>query len=421
MCRSGADFAGSGAAISGSAKGRSLSKSEGAAAAAMSAPALPSLESGETGGASRTGSGATNGSGAATISAALTGGGVNPWLGSRMGYSCECWLRDSRGAIESESSGSALMRVMESESPIAGSMAAPKRTWAFSGTNFCKRCIRSSISNSVRSSPPERWTSTVWASLSSAPWSSSGLLSAFFKALAARSLPSARPEPKRQRERFVRSALTSSSSPTLIKPGRTTRRMTALIDSQIMWSAAEKASWMPCLARTSSPMRLLSKVTSALDRTASSLSAVSAWSRRRLPSKANGMVAKTTTKAPSSRAMRVTMGAAPEPVPPPRPVQRKTIRRSLIEARIWSSASITAWWPSSGSPPEPRPFVRFTPSWIFSRARQAESVRRSVLRASNSEPSMPSSATRSNMLAPAPPRPMIFTEEAGIVCLGSRV
>ena len=384
----------------------------------MTAPALPNRE---TSGSSRTGSGATNDSGAATISAAFAGGGVNSWLASRMGFSRECWLRDFRGAMESESSGSALIRVMESESPIAGSMAAPKSMWAFSGTNFCKRCIRSSISNSVRSSPPERWTSTVWASLRSAPWSSSGLLSAFFKALAARSLPSPRPEPKRQRERFVRSALMSSSSPTLIRPGRTTRRMTALIDSQMMWSAAEKASWMPCLARTSSPMRLLSKVTNALDRTASSLSAVSAWSCRRLPSKANGMVAKTTTKAPSSRAMRVTMGAAPEPVPPPRPVQRKTIRQSLIEARIWPSASSTAWWPSAGSPPEPRPRVRLTPSCIFSMARQAESVLRSVLSASNSEPSMPSSATRSSMLTPAPPRPMIFTEVAGIVCRGSRV
>ncbi len=34
------------------------------------------------------------------------------------------------------SSGRALMRVMESLSFIAGSMAAPKRTCAFSGTNF---------------------------------------------------------------------------------------------------------------------------------------------------------------------------------------------------------------------------------------------------------------------------------------------
>ena len=167
-------------------------------------------------------------------------------------------------------------------------------------------------------------------------------MSAFFNALAARSLPSAMPEPKRQRERLARSAVIKSSSPTLIKPGRATRRITALIDSQTMSSAAAKASWTPCLASTNSPMRLLSKVTRAFDKTASSLSEASACSRRRLPSKAKGMVAKTTMNAPSSRAIRVTIGAAPEPVPPPRPVQRKTIRRPLMDARICSSDSKTA-------------------------------------------------------------------------------
>ena len=177
---------------------------------------------------------------------------------------------------------------------------------------------------------------------------------------------------------------------------------------------------MPCLARTSSPMRLLSNVTNAFDKTASSLSAVSACSRRRRPSKAKGMVAKTTTNAPSSRAIRVTIGAAPEPVPPPRPVQRKTMRRPLMEARICSSDSKTAWWPSSGSPPEPRPLVRLTPSWIFSPARQEARVRVSVFRANNSAPSMPSSAIRSSMFAPAPPSPMILTAEVGIICWGSR-
>ena len=52
-----------------------------------------------------------------------------------------------------------------------------------------------------------------------------------------------------------------------------------------------------------------------------------AWLLRRRPSKANGRVAKTTTKAPASRAMRAITGAAPEPVPPPRPTQRKTMFR----------------------------------------------------------------------------------------------
>ena len=236
---------------SGSAKGRSSSNSEGTAVAAGVVATSWNSDngSGSTSGATST-SGSTvkgpvgnscggSGSGLAIISATRAatvneGMGVNPWLGSSREFSKPGWLRVSREVAASESSGSALMRVMESESPMAGSIAAPKRTCAFSGTYFCRRCIKSSISKSVKSSPPDRWTSTVCASLSSAPWSSSGLFKAFFKAFAARSLPSARPEPKRQRERFVRRALIRSSSPTLIRPGRTTRRMTALIDSQIM-------------------------------------------------------------------------------------------------------------------------------------------------------------------------------------------
>ena len=147
----------------------------------------------------------------------------------------------------------------------------------------------------------------------------------------------------------------------LIRPGLTTRRVTALIESEIILSQAAKASWMPCLARTSSPMRSLSKVTTALDNTDNSLSAVSACSLRRFPSNSNGMVAKITTKAPSSRAMRAISGAAPEPVPPPRPTHRKTSCLPRSASRSSSSASSAARAPISGSPPAPSPLVRFLP------------------------------------------------------------
>ena len=195
------------AAMSGSANGRSLSNSEGTAAAAMLVAALRNFESEETGVdvvegvgvfsvvgfnsnariasamgfATVAGFGSGSGAGGTSISSGSSGsgiatntgvfftGGVNPWLGSSSGLSGELWLSDSRGAIARESSGSALINVMESESPIAGSMAAPNRTCALSGTNFCKRCISNSISKSVRSSPPDRCTNTVCASLSKAP------------------------------------------------------------------------------------------------------------------------------------------------------------------------------------------------------------------------------------------------------------
>ena len=128
------------------------------------------------------------------------------------------------------------------------------------------------------------------------------------------------------------------------------------------------------------------------------------------------MVAKTTTKAPASLARRTAIGAAPDPVPPPRPTQMKTILRSRNTSRISFSDSKIAFSPISGSPPAPRPFVRLGPNWIFSPATEPFRVRTSVFRASNSAPSIPSRAIRSSILAPAPPKPIIFTALSGMVC-----
>ena len=52
---------------------------------------------------------------------------------------------------------------------------------------------------------------------------------------------------------------------------------------------------------------------------ASAWTPMSAAAERRLPSKPNGLVTMPTVSAPSSRAMRATIGAAPVPVPPPAP------------------------------------------------------------------------------------------------------
>ena len=46
---------------------------------------------------------------------------------------------------------------------------------------------------------------------------------------------------------------------------------------------------------------------------------------RRLPSNENGIVTIPTVSAPSSRAIRATTGAAPEPVPPPSPAVTNTM------------------------------------------------------------------------------------------------
>ena len=51
----------------------------------------------------------------------------------------------------------------------------------------------------------------------------------------------------------------------------------------------------------------------------------SAWSCRRRPSNLNGLVTTATVSAPSSLARLATTGAAPVPVPPPRPVVTNTM------------------------------------------------------------------------------------------------
>ena len=76
-----------------------------------------------------------------------------------------------------------------------------------------------------------------------------------------------------------------------------------------------------------------------------------------LPSKVNGRVTIAITKAPASRAIRATTGAAPVPVPPPIPAATKTILASLTISLISSVLASAAFSPTSGSPPAPKPPV----------------------------------------------------------------
>ena len=57
---------------------------------------------------------------------------------------------------------------------------------------------------------------------------------------------------------------------------------------------------------------------------------------RRVPSNLNGVVTMPTVSAPSSRAIRATTGAAPEPVPPPSPAVTKTMSEPRSVRLIWS-------------------------------------------------------------------------------------
>ena len=205
------------------------------------------------------------------------------------------------------------------------------------------------------------------------------------------------------------SAVSSSSMPMRIKPGWATRVVTARTLCEMIWSAAANACWIPSFGSTSEPMRSLSKVISAFETRCSLASASSACAWRRLPSNENGILTKTTTKAPCSCAMRAISGVAPEPVPPPSPAQMKTSLRPSSEAAISLAEAWAACRPISGSPPAPRPCSRSLPSWIFSLATEVFSARISVLSESSSASSMPSSAMRSRTFAPAPPIPMTLT------------
>ena len=57
--------------------------------------------------------------------------------------------------------------------------------------------------------------------------------------------------------------------------------------------------------------------------------AFSAFSRRRAPSKRNGLVTTPMVSAPRSRAISAMTGAAPDPVPPPMPAVMNTMSESL--------------------------------------------------------------------------------------------
>src|SRR3954451_18860728 len=132
---------------------------------------------------------------------------------------------------------------------------------------------------------------------------------------------------------------------------------------------------------------------------------VSAFARRWVPSNLNGSVTIPTVSAPSSRAIRATTGAAPEPVPPPSPAVTKTMSLPRSAVLIWSYDSSAARRPMSGSAPEPRPCVRSRPMWILVCASDICSCWMSVLTARNSTCERPASIIRCSALRPAPPTP----------------
>jgi hypothetical protein len=137
-----------------------------------------------------------------------------------------------------------------------------------------------------------------------------------------------------------------------------------------------------------------------------SVSDCSACNIRRLPSKAKGLVTTATVSAPSSLARLATTGAAPEPVPPPRPEVTNTISAPSSASRIFSVSSSAAFRPTSGFAPAPNPLVSFEPSWSFTGACDIFSAWVSELAAMNSTPSTLARIMRLTALQPPPPTPI---------------
>src|SRR5579862_1151643 len=127
---------------------------------------------------------------------------------------------------------------------------------------------------------------------------------------------------------------------------------------------------------------------------------------RRLPSNAKGLVTTATLNAPSSLASEATTGAAPEPVPPPRPEVMKIMSEPSRASMILSVSSSAALRPTSGLAPAPRPLVSFAPSCSLTGAWHNFSAWRSVLAAINSTPSTLARIMRLTALQPPPPTPM---------------
>ena len=150
----------------------------------------------------------------------------------------------------------------------------------------------------------------------------------------------------------------------LTRPGLVMISVMPLMERINTSSATLKALSRGSLGATSSSLSLgTSRTVSA--NLVSRLRPQSALSVRLRPSTENGMVTTASTRAPASDASLATKGAAPVPVPPPRPQVTKTMSAPEMCLRSSSSASLAASSPMWGSAPAPRPLVHRRPMSIL--------------------------------------------------------
>ena len=196
-----------------------------------------------------------------------------------------------------------------------------------------------------------------------------------------------------------------SAKSRLINPGAPIRSMIPLTAWSRTSSTTPNASTMEASAASTSPTRSFGTMIRASTCASSSSAAASAMRRRCDPSKPNGLVTTAIVRAPCSLALAATTGAAPEPVPPPRPAVTNTRSAPDTARPIHSASSSAARRPTSGSPPEPRPPVVAPPIRTFSPAFERRRACASVLKPTKLTGRIPAATIRSTALFPPPPTP----------------
>ena len=223
-------------------------------------------------------------------------------------------------------------------------------------------------------------------------------------ASSARVSPAARPIPIRADPASCMIVFTSAKS-RLMRPGTVMMSLIPWTPWRSTSSTTRKASRIEVFFWTTSRRRSLGIVMSVSTLALSCSAAFSAMSLRRLPSKLNGFVTTPIVSAPRSFAISATTGAAPEPVPPPRPAVMKTMSESRSASVIFSASSSAARWPIAASPPAPSPRVILSPIRILWGASDCRSAWASVFTPMNSTPIISARIIRLTALLPPPPIP----------------
>ena len=198
----------------------------------------------------------------------------------------------------------------------------------------------------------------------------------------------------------------TSAKSRLIRPGTVMMSLIPWTPWRRTSSTTRNASRIEVFFWTTSRRRSFGIVISVSTLAFRDSAAFSAVSLRLAPSKVNGLVTTAIVSAPCSFAISATIGAAPDPVPPPRPEVMNTMSEPSRAWAIFSLSSSAARSPIDGSPPAPRPRVILSPMRSLCGASDWRSAWASVLRAMNSTPIISARIIRLTALLPPPPTPM---------------